>query len=123
MELVDAMVAGLADGRRPIAMARVQAIREVIAPAKAQPIALERLLARLEQAGFGEAVRSWRDSGKPRRIPPHHLHAVLGDAEVARMAGRAGMTGDELTCDLSEHLPAIVAQAIREGRLLGARRS
>ena len=42
------------------------------------------------------------------------MHAALGDAEVERMAGRAGLTGDELTAALSQHLPGIVSRLARQ---------
>ena len=47
------------------------------------------------------------------RISPQQMHAALGDAEVERMAGRAGLTGDELTAALSQHLPGIVSRSVR----------
>ncbi len=116
MELVDAMVAGLADASQAARCWQAQALEEMLGLPQASAAGLQRLLHRLELAGYGDAVRSWAGPGAARRISPPMLHAALGDAEVQRMAGRAGLTGDELTAALSQHLPAIVGRLARQGR-------
>jgi uncharacterized protein YidB (DUF937 family) len=114
MELVDTMVAGLADATRATRYWQGQAVEELLAAASRAPdMGLPRLLHRLEVAGYGDAVRSWMGPGAGRRISPQQLHAALGDAEVQRLAGRAGLTGDELTAAMSQCLPAIVGRQAR----------
>ena len=108
MELVDTMVAALADAGRATRYRQAQAVEELIGPPQATGGGLQRLLQRLELAGHGYAVRTWTAPGTCCRISPQQMHAALGDAEVERMAGRAGLTGDELTAALSQHLPGIV---------------
>ena len=116
MELVDTMVAELAGAGRNARNRNAQALEAVIGPPQAPGAALQRLLQRLELAGHGHAVRSWTGPGACCRISPQQMHAALGDAEVERMAGRAGLTGDELTAALSQHLPGIVSRLARQGR-------
>lgn len=113
MELVESMVAGLAETRQAAMRLHVQAMEDLIAPAPTGGGGLERLLHRLELAGHGDAVRSWGGAGTCCRLSPQQLHAALGDAEIERLAGRAGLTGDQLTAALSRHLPAIVFQQTR----------
>jgi len=114
MELVDTMVAELADVGRVTRYRQAQAVEELIGPPRAQAAGLQWLLQRLDLAGHGHAVRSWTGPGACCRISPQQMHAALGDAEVERMAGRAGLTGDELTAALSQHLPGIVSRLARQ---------
>ncbi len=109
MELLDDLVEGLAGRRLEGKSLRAQAVQAALGGPQAQGTALAMMLRRLERAGLGDAIRSWQGPGPHRRIPPLQLHAALGGAEVARLAGRAGLTGDELTEELSERLPGIVA--------------
>ncbi|MDA8249536.1 MAG: YidB family protein [Rhodospirillales bacterium] len=115
MELVDVLAAELAGGRLAGQAWRTQAMQEAIGSSRVSGGGLERVLHRLEEAGLGDVVRSWQGPGRgpQRRLSPQQLHAVLGNAEVARLAGRAGLTGDELTAELSQCLPAIVANLAR----------
>ena len=114
MELVDSMVAGLADASRSARHWQDQAVEMLLLSPQTPNLALAHLLHRLERAGYGDAVRSWTGSGVGRRISPPQLHAALGEAEVQRLAGRAGLTSDELTAALSQQLPAIVGRQARE---------
>ena len=115
MELVDDLAEGLARRRLAGRSWRAQAVQDALGGAQAQDTGLAMMLRRLERAGLGDAIRSWQGPGPHQRIPPQQLHAALGCAEVARLAGRAGLTGDELTEELSERLPVIVA-ALPRGR-------
>ncbi len=114
MELVDTMVAELAHATRAARHRQSQLVEALIGTAHAPDGGLRWLLSRLEQAGHGRAVRSWTAPGACCRISPQQMHAALGDAEVERMAGRAGLTGDELTAALSQHLPGIVSRLARQ---------
>jgi uncharacterized protein YidB (DUF937 family) len=113
MDLIDAMMAELAAARREALAWRPHALAVLLGSSQGEGEALDHLLHRLERAGFGDAVRSWAGPGPCRRIPPEQIHAALGKAEIQRMAGRAGMTDDELAAELSQHLPRIVAQVRR----------
>ena len=110
MELVDRIGAELGDACRIARNQRAQAVEAIIGPPDASDAGLRRLLHRLELAGHGYAVRTWMGPGPCCRITPQQIYAALGDAEVERMAGRAGLTGDELTAALSQHLPGIASR-------------
>lgn len=116
MELIEALEAGLAAERQRAWQARARAMQELVGAADGPWNALAEVLERLEQAGLGGAVRSWRAAGPLVRIVPAQLHAALGREAVQRLAARAGLTCDELTAELSEHLPGIVARTARGPR-------
>lgn len=116
MELVEALEAGLAAERQRAWQRRARAMQDLVGTADGSWNALADVLECLEQAGLGGAVRSWRGAGPLVRIVPAQLHAALGREAVQRMAARAGLTCDELTAELSEHLPAIVARMARDPR-------
>lgn len=110
MILIDDLAEDVARLRLAGRSVRVQALRQAIDTCGPSGAALESVLQRLERAGLGYAVRSWR-SGREVcvRVSPQRLHAALGWPEVARLAGRAGLTADEFTAELSEQLPGLVA--------------
>jgi len=107
MELIDDLSENLAGRRLADRSVRMLAVRQAIGDGTGA--ALDGVLRRLEGAGLGGAVRSWQGEGPCLRVTPQRLHAALGGAEVARLAGRAGLTADELTAGLSEQLPTLVA--------------
>ena len=115
MELVDTMVARLAEASRAARYWQVQAVEDLLAPQGGDLV--QRLLHCLERAGYADAVHSWAGPGEGRRISPEQLHAALGAAEVLRLAGRAGLTCDELTAALSRHLPDIAGRLLRAERV------
>lgn len=114
MELVEALEAGLAAERQRAWQQRARAMQDLVGAGDGSWNALADVLECLEQAGLGGAVRSWRGAGPLVRIVPAQLHAALGREAVQRLAARAGLTCDELTAELSEHLPAIVARTARD---------
>ncbi len=116
MELIEALEDGLAAERQRAWQGRARAMQELVGTPDGPWDALGHVLACLEQAGLGGAVRSWQGAGPLVRIVPAHLHAALGRETVQRLAARAGLTCDELTADLSEHLPGIVARAAQDRR-------
>ncbi len=116
MGLIDDMVLALSGGDAAGHAWLAQAMEGVVGTPDSPGPGLLALLHRLEQAGLGGAVQSWIGTGPNRPIAPEQLHAALGEAEVQRMAGRAGLTGDELVAKLSQHLPGIVNRMTPQGK-------
>jgi uncharacterized protein YidB (DUF937 family) len=93
------------------------AMRGVIGTDTSPGPGLPWLLETLEKTGLGDQVRSWSAPGEAMPISGAHLHAALGDAEVRAMSGRAGLQPDEFVAKLSEHLPGVVRELWRAGKL------
>ena len=97
----------------------VQAIRGVLGDVNRPGPGLDHVLARLRETGHGADVNAWAAGRTSPPLAAHDLHAALGDAEVRRMAERAGLSVDEFVGTLSQHLPGIVHALCRNGRILG----
>lgn len=78
---------------------------------------LSAIVARLEQAGFGDQVKSWIGTGHNLPISALQLQEVLGSATVRQLATRFGIPVDQLSTVLAQVLPAAVDQASPHGTL------
>ncbi len=77
---------------------------------------LNSILAKLQQAGFGDQVRSWIGNGKNLPITAEQLRQVLGSDTVKQLAARFNIPVDQLAEVLAQQLPAAVAHASPDGK-------
>jgi uncharacterized protein YidB (DUF937 family) len=78
---------------------------------------LNAILAKLQQAGFGEQVKSWIGNGQNLPITAEQLQQVLGSDTVKQLAARFNIPVDQLAQILAEQVPAAVDHASPDGRL------
>lgn len=78
---------------------------------------LNAIVAKLEQGGFGEQVKSWLGNGQNLPITADQLKQVLGSDTVKQLAARYNIPVDQLTQILAQELPKAVDQASPEGKL------
>jgi uncharacterized protein YidB (DUF937 family) len=78
---------------------------------------LNGLLAKLQAAGLGDAVKSWVGTGQNAQVQPGALGRALGNNTVREIAGQAGIKEDDLLTQLSKALPAFVDKLTPNGRL------
>jgi uncharacterized protein YidB (DUF937 family) len=78
---------------------------------------LSAIVAKLQQAGFGDQVRSWIGNGKNLPITADQLQQVLGSDTVKQLAARFNIPVDQLAKILAQQLPAAVDHASPEGKL------
>jgi len=78
---------------------------------------LSAIVAKLQQAGFGDQVRSWIGNGKNLPITADQLQQVLGSDTVKQLAARFNIPVDQLAKILTQQLPAAVDHASPEGKL------
>ncbi len=78
---------------------------------------LNAIVAKLQQAGFGEQVKSWIGNGKNLPITAEQLHQVLGSDVVKQLAARYNIPVDQITQILAQQLPKAVDQASPDGKL------
>jgi uncharacterized protein YidB (DUF937 family) len=78
---------------------------------------LSAVVAKLEQAGFGEQVKSWIGNGQNLPITAEQLQAVLGSETVRQLAARFNVPIDQLSKVLAEQLPLAVDHASPDGKL------
>jgi uncharacterized protein YidB (DUF937 family) len=78
---------------------------------------LSAIVAKLEQAGLGEQVKSWIGTGQNLPITAEQLQEVLGSDTVKQLAARFNIPVDQLSRVLAQQLPAAVDHASPDGKL------
>jgi uncharacterized protein YidB (DUF937 family) len=78
---------------------------------------LSAIVAKLEQAGLGDQVKSWIGNGQNLPITADQLRQVLGSDTVKQMAAKYNIPVDQLTEILAHQLPIAVDHASPDGKL------
>jgi uncharacterized protein YidB (DUF937 family) len=78
---------------------------------------LNAIVAKLQQAGLGEQVKSWLGNGQNLPITAEQLQQVLGSDTVKQLAARFNIPVDQLAQVLAEQLPRAVDHASPDGKL------
>lgn len=78
---------------------------------------LSAIVAKLEQAGLGDQVKSWIGNGQNIPITAEQLQQVLGNETVKALAARFNIPIDQLAQILAQQLPAAVDHASPNGKL------
>ena len=75
------------------------------------------LVAKMQQSGLGDVVRSWISTGQNQPIAPDALGGVLGNDTVAGLAGQLGLNHGELLGQLAQMLPQVVDKLTPQGQI------
>ena len=78
---------------------------------------LSAIVAKLEQAGFGDQVKSWIGTGQNLPITADQLKQVLGSDTVRELAAKYNIPIDQVAEVLAHQLPLAVDQASPNGKL------
>ena len=78
---------------------------------------LNAIVAKLQQAGFGDQVKSWIGNGQNLPITAEQLQQVLGSDTVKQLAARYNIPVDQLAQVLAKQLPLAVDHASPDGKL------
>ena len=78
---------------------------------------LSAIVAKLQQAGFGDQVKSWIGTGQNLPITPEQLQQVLGSDIAKQLAAKFNIPLDQLSKVLAEQLPKTVDGASPNGTL------
>jgi uncharacterized protein YidB (DUF937 family) len=78
---------------------------------------LNAIVAKLEQAGFGEQVKSWIGTGQNLPITADQVRQVLGSDAVRQLAAKYNITVDQIAEVLAHQLPLAVDHASPDGKL------
>jgi uncharacterized protein YidB (DUF937 family) len=78
---------------------------------------LSAIVAKLQQAGLGDQVKSWIGNGQNLPITAEQLQAALGSDTVKQLAARFNIPIDQLSKVLAQQLPAAVDHASPGGAL------
>ena len=75
------------------------------------------LVEKFQSGGLGEVVQSWVGTGQNLPISADQLQSVLGNEQVAAIAGKLGIDPQQVTQQLSQFLPQVVDQLTPNGEL------
>jgi uncharacterized protein YidB (DUF937 family) len=78
---------------------------------------LSAIVAKLQQAGLGDQVKSWIGNGQNLPITADQLQQALGSDMAKQLAARFNIPLDQLTKVLAEQLPLAVDHASPNGML------
>jgi len=78
---------------------------------------LNAIVAKLQQAGLGDQVKSWIGNGQNLPITAEQLQQVLGSDTVKQLAARFNIPVDQLAQVLAQQLPLAVDHASPDGKL------
>jgi uncharacterized protein YidB (DUF937 family) len=78
---------------------------------------LSAIVAKLQQAGLGDQVKSWLGNGQNLPITAEQLQEVLGSDTVRQLAARYNIPVDQITQVLAHQLPNAVDKASPNGTL------
>ncbi|MEU0938207.1 YidB family protein [Embleya sp. NPDC005971] len=78
------------------------------------------LLNKLQEGGLGEQTKSWVDTGRNQPVSGKEITDALGEDEMVRLAGQAGMTKEETAAALAATLPGVVDAVTPEGEVPAA---
>jgi uncharacterized protein YidB (DUF937 family) len=78
---------------------------------------LSAIVAKLQQAGFGDQVKSWIGTGQNLPITAEQLQQVLGSDVAKQLAARFNIPLDQLSQVLAQALPKAVDSASPKGTL------
>ena len=78
---------------------------------------LNAIVAKLQQAGFGDQVKSWIGTGQNLPITADQLKQVLGSDMVRQLAAKYNIPIDQVAEVLAHQLPVAVDRASPDGKL------
>lgn len=75
------------------------------------------LVEKMQGSGLGEVAASWVGTGQNLPISPEQLGGVLGQENLAGLAGQLGLNQGELLGQLSQVLPQLVDKLTPQGQI------
>lgn len=78
---------------------------------------LNAIVAKLEQAGLGDQVKSWIGTGQNLPITADEVRQVLGNDAVKQLAAKYNIPVDQIAELLAHQLPVAVDHASPDGKL------
>ena len=75
------------------------------------------LLKQFQQAGLGDAINSWINTGPNKTVAPAQVSDALGPDIINTLSEQTGLPRDEVAAILSQVLPQVVDQLTPDGRV------
>ena len=78
---------------------------------------IEGLLARMQQAGYGQQAQSWIGTGQNMPIEPDALSQIFGQGQLGQIAQQLGLPQQDAAGGLAQMLPDVVDQMTPQGQI------
>jgi len=78
---------------------------------------IEGILARMQQAGYGQQAQSWVGTGQNMPIDASVLSQIFGRDKMGQLAQQAGLSHDDAEQGLSQMLPHVVDRMTPQGAM------
>ena len=78
---------------------------------------LQGILAKAQQAGYGEQVQSWIGTGQNLPIDAGALSQIFGHGQLGQVAQQLGVSRDEAAGQLAQTLPQMVDEMTPQGQI------
>jgi uncharacterized protein YidB (DUF937 family) len=78
---------------------------------------LQGILAKLQQAGYGQQAQSWVGTGPNLPIDPRVLQQVLGQGQFGQIAQQLGISQEQASDSVAQMLPQVVDQMTPAGQI------
>jgi uncharacterized protein YidB (DUF937 family) len=78
---------------------------------------LQGLMTKFSHGGLGEIFSSWIGTGQNQSVSQSQLQSVLGPDQIRALAARLGVSPDQASGFLAEHLPKIVDKLTPSGQI------
>jgi uncharacterized protein YidB (DUF937 family) len=76
---------------------------------------LSGLVQSFQQKGLGGLMNSWIGTGENAPISPEQVKEAVGSDRIRNLAARTGMSTEEVSAKLSEHLPGVIDKVTPSG--------
>ena len=78
---------------------------------------LQGILAKAQQAGYGEQVQSWIGTGQNMPIDAGALSQIFGHGQLGQIAQQLGVSREEAAGQLAQTLPQVVDEMTPQGQI------
>ncbi len=78
---------------------------------------LQGILAKLQQAGYGQQAQSWIGTGANLPIDPRVVQQVFGQGQLGQIAQQLGISPDQAPDGVAQMLPQVVDQMTPTGQI------
>lgn len=94
-------------------------IEGVLGMLQNQPGGLGGLVQAFQNKGLGDIASSWVGTGQNLPISAEQLQGVLGNEAIGALAGKFGISTDQMSGQLSDLLPQVVDKLTPNGQVEG----
>jgi uncharacterized protein YidB (DUF937 family) len=75
------------------------------------------LIEKFQKNGLGEVASSWIGTGANQPVSPEQINKALGTESIIEMAGKVGVSGNQISEGLASILPQIIDKLTPDGKL------